>query len=123
VLPDVGDRVRFRFTNDSPEVEWLARSRAFFDVPDGDHLEFEPEAMYLGVQVKRTPYEQDELLAVEPGQSVESPVVDLADLYHLPRGGLLKVRYMTYHPLRGSEGGRGSIGPVVSDWVELPSSV
>jgi hypothetical protein len=120
VAPGFDAYVRVRFTAGLPDDEWLARPRAFLTRrPDGDYLEFEPAADYLGREVKRRPYRADELVRVPAGGSVESDQVDLRSLYELPDVGAVRLRYAGYHPLAGPGHGGGPFEPVVSDWVTL----
>lgn len=120
VSPGADALVRIRFTAGDVSEEWLARSRAFLSRrPDGDYLEFEPEADHLGREVKRRPYRADELVRVPAGGSVDSEEVDLRSLYELPDVRAVRLRYAGYHPLAGPEQGGGPFGPVVSEWVTL----
>jgi hypothetical protein len=112
--------VRFRFIGDTSTPQWLARPRSFVGRrPDGDYLEFDPPVDYLGIEVKRRPYREHEMLPVEPGATVESDDVDLSELYELPEGTDVRVRYVGYHPLAGPEAGGGPFEPVFSEWVTL----
>jgi len=115
--------VRVRFTGDVSERQWLARPRTFLGRrPDGDYLEFDPPADYLGIEVKRRPYREQELIPIEKDASVESNDVDLTGLYELPADGHVRVRYVGYHPLAGPAAGGGPFEPVVSDWIALDSA-
>jgi hypothetical protein len=122
ILPVAGTRgrIRLRFTGDGRESQWLARARAFLGRrPDGDYLEFDPPADFLGIEVKRRPYQETDLVQLGAGSSVETDEVDLSDLYELPGDVGIRVRYVGYHPLAGPTVGGGPFEPVVSEWVTL----
>lgn len=102
------------FTNETDSPVWLAIDRCFMrGSADGDYLEFEPSAAYLGIAKKRLPYRADELVKVAAGEEVQSQAVRLRDVYEL-QDGLVdrRVRYRATHPLAG-------VGTAMR-WVESP---
>lgn len=118
VLSLLGDSRRnlaVTFINDSERVAFVAKARSFEIAPDGDHLEFDPPAPYLGVAAKRGPYSPDELTAVGPGDS-ETHSVDLKELYELTGSPLhQRIRYAASNPLDGG----ADMTLLVSEWLEL----
>jgi len=102
------------FENETEVIAQLAKPRAFISKPEGDYLEFQPSARYLGISVKRKPYSGDEIRSVLPHESVRSEV-DLDDLYDIPTGSV-RVRYSAWHPTEEA----GIPLEVVSDWIDVP---
>jgi hypothetical protein len=125
-VPERPGHVRVLFTNDTAAIQWLARPRAVVGRrPQGGFLEFDPPARYTGIRVKRGPYTEEELIALQPGEQVTSDEVRIADFYRLPDLPEIRVRYATGHPLRGLSQAGGPFERVESGWttVRLPLSV
>jgi hypothetical protein len=107
--------VRMRFTNISPEVEYLAVPRVDQQQMDGSYFQFRPEPpAYLGIQVKRAPYARDELLEVAPGETIEREV-NLAELYDFTATQPEQVRYRAMHPTNKA----GAPDVIASEWTPL----
>ena len=103
------------FVNDDSDTAYVAKARAFLTAPDGDYLEFDPPAPYLGVTMKRKPYAADELVAIGPGESA-SATLDVTTLYDVSTGPRAsRVRYCASQPLAGTE----LMSWIESDWIEL----
>ena len=112
--------VTLLFTNDATTAQWLARPRAVLgDQPEGGFLEFEPPVSYIGLRAKRGPYGEEELVAVQPGESIESDVIELARYYRVPDAADVRVRYASSHPLSGVAVAGGPFERLESDWVTV----
>jgi hypothetical protein len=102
------------FENETEVIAQLAKPRAYITKPEGDYLEFQPSALYLGISVKRKPYSGEEIRSLLPHESVRSEV-DLDDFYDIPTGSV-RVRYSAWHPTEEV----GIPLEVVSDWIDVP---
>lgn len=110
-------RITVRFSNRSDRpIRLIAELSSEETVGARDLFEFEPPAAYIGMLVKRTPYEDDDLIILEPGTQVESPEIDLADSYDLSDRAPFAVRYAHKHPLLGVD---GPLFEVASEFVKL----
>src|SRR5262245_5802296 len=87
------DQITITFANDDSRTAYVAKARAFLEASDGDYLDFDPPARYLGISTKRKPYAGDELIAIAPGDSA-SATLDITTLYDLSAGvSMRRVRY------------------------------
>ena len=94
--------VRLRFTA-APGGEYLFAQNAYLRGQiTAEVFEFVPAAMYLGILVQRGAIQENELLWLDGGESVES-VVDLSADYAVDEHPLAgtRVRYRSLHPVFG----------------------
>jgi hypothetical protein len=104
------------FTNDQTVPQWIAKQRSFAETSDGSYFDIEPQAKYLGIQVKRIPYKPEEMLVIDPGKTLAFEV-DIDELYDLgPVNSARKLRYSAYQPVEGT----AQMVPISSDWISLP---
>lgn len=112
-----------RFTNDTNQPQFLAKPRALLgEEPDGGFLQIQPSGNYRGRIVKRLPYVAEELLKVEPGESVNSDKFHVEAWYRFPTTKELLVRYHASHPLDGMSQVNGPLTLVESEPVEVDAS-
>jgi hypothetical protein len=119
-VPEKAGHIRLVFTNESGAVQWLARPRAVVgEKPESGFLEFDQPARYVGLRAKRGPYIEEELVAVPPGDAVQSDLIHLTDYYRLPEASEVRVRYASSHPLPGLSAAAGPFDRLESAWVTV----
>lgn len=107
--------VELVLVNDSVENQYLAAPRIEPAALDGNYFQFVPHAVpFLGIQVKRSPYSADELIGLQPGESL-TRTYDLGVLYDLSAGFPARVRYRATHPV----GGPSRLSLIESPWLAL----
>jgi hypothetical protein len=115
--------VILEFNNHSTERRYLLTWNApMVGTLDNDVFEFQGvRARYIGRLVKRLPPRAEDLIPVEPGQTLTSEPIDLSTFYRTDPGAASPVvRYRAYHAT-DMEGEFPN--PLVSDWIELSGSL
>lgn len=112
-----GFRVRMTFFNQAESAQRLAVDRIGGENPlNGNYFNFNPfpAPLYKGVQIGTVPYEEREVILVNPGASVTTEV-DLQEYYDLSDRSPerpFQVSYRAAHPLYTS-----TVRVVQSNWT------
>ena len=114
---ETGTDVRLTITNQEDDTIWLARPRLGMNKMEGNFFQFESaNAIYLGRQVKRTEYDESELVRLEREQSF-GVLIELDSIYRIdPQDQTFRVRYSATHPLTSKNQPSDF---VISNWTEI----
>jgi hypothetical protein len=116
-------KARIRLHNNTQWTEYLYLPRLF---PEGhtlnNHFQFEPRenVTYVGPEVKRKPFAEEDLITLLPAEIFITDEIDLKAFYLISDRKKLKVRYRAFHPLNGF--GKGD-HMVESAWENLDNNL